>query len=194
MFRRIVVRPRIWRVLVLCFAVLLCSCQSESFRTTPRVTVTGARLLDYGVYRRSKVTFVPAPETSEGRSAIFGDAKLLKRTHRIHARVGTVFGFDYVLAGTPSGAAVDVAVELIHPPIRNPTTGRTLTTDRCIFHVTVGAPEYTDVQLDARWNVVPGRWTFRVIRDSRVLLEKSFDVITSRPNQTLQPTAGRSDT
>ena len=178
MFRRIGVRLSIWRVSVLDFAVLLCNCQSESFRITPRVTVTGARLLDDGVYRRSKVTFVPAPETSQRRSAIFGDAKLLKRTHRIHARAGTVFGFDYMLAGTPSGAAVDVAVEPIHPPIRNPTTGKTLITDPCIFHATVGAPEYTDVQLDACWSVVPERWTFRVIRDSRALLEKSFDVIT----------------
>jgi len=181
------------RVLLLCFVVLLCSCQSAPFRTTPRVTITGGRVLDYGIYRRSKATFVPAPETSEGRSAMFGEAKLLKRTDRIHARVGTVFGFDYMLTGIPSGAAVDVVVELTHPPIRNPNTRKTVAIERCVFHITVGAPEYTDVQMDADWNVVPGRWTLRVIHGSRVLLEKTFYVITSRPNQALQPTAGRSE-
>jgi hypothetical protein len=165
---------------VLCCAALLCGCQSESFPGTQRVTITGGRLLDYGIYRRSKTTFVPAPKTSEGRSAIFAEAKLLKRTDKIHARVGIVFGFDYMLAGTPSGAAVDVIVEVAHPPIRNPNTGKTVAIDRCVFDNTIGAPEYTDVQLDAGWNVVPGRWTIRVIHDSRVLLEKSFDVITSR--------------
>jgi hypothetical protein len=168
------------RVLPLCFVVLLCSCQSSPFRTTPRVTITGGRVLDYGIYRRSKVTFVPAPKTSEGRSALFAEAKLLKRTDKIHARVGTVFGLDYMLTGTPAGGAADVIVELAHPPIRNPNTGRTVATERCVFHVTVGAPEYTDVQLDAAWNVVPGRWTLRIIHDSRVLVEKTFDVITRK--------------
>jgi hypothetical protein len=84
-------------------------------------------------------------------------------------------------------------VETVHPPITNPNTGRTVAVERGTYHVLVGDPMYNDVRLDEAWNVVPGRWTFIVLYESRVLLQKSFDVHvdTLRPNQSLEPTTGR---
>jgi len=103
------------RVLLLCCGAWLCGCESYPLSTTPHATVTGARLLNYGVYRRSTTHFVPGPNTSEGRIAMFDEAKLLKRTDKIRARVNTVFGIQYMLVGTPTGAAADLVLEVVHP-------------------------------------------------------------------------------
>jgi hypothetical protein len=80
--------------------------------------------------------------------------------------------------GLPSNAGVDVVLELAHPPIRNPHTGKTVAVERGVYHVLTGVPTYNDVRLDEAWNVVPGLWTFRVVYQSRTLLQKTFHVVS----------------
>ena len=166
----VLVRPMLQRLIVLSCSAVLCACEAT------RPTITGAQLIRYGVYRNDTIGYRKGPETSEGRIAVIGDTKLLKQTDRIHAKVNTTFGIEYTVTGTPAEADVDVVLEVIHPPIRNPHTGRTVAVEHGIYHVLTGVPYYNDVRLDAAWNVVPGPWTLRVVYQSRVLLEKTFHV------------------
>jgi hypothetical protein len=158
-------------VVAACCAAILCGCQ-----TTP--AITGAKLLRYGVYRNNIIGYRTGPQTSEGRIAVIGDRTLLKPTDRVRATVNTTFGIEYTVTGFPSNADADVVVELRHPPIHNPHTGRTVAVERDPHHVLTGLPTYDDVTLDERWNLVPGDWTFRVLHGSQVLLEKTFHVVT----------------
>jgi Domain of unknown function (DUF3859) len=163
-------------LILLCCGAVLCACQSSPLGVPIRPTITGAKLIRYGVYRNETIGYRKGPSTSEGRIAVIGDWKLLQRTDKIHAKVNTTFGIEYTVTGTPANADLDVAVETVHPPIRNPDSGRTGTVERGAYHVLVGVPTYNDIRLDEAWNVVPGRWTFRVIYGSRVILEKTFHV------------------
>jgi Domain of unknown function (DUF3859) len=178
------------RIGLLCCGAILCSCQSSS-------TITGATLVQYGLYRNDTIAYRQGPETSEGRFAVIGDTTLLKRTNTVHAKVNTTFGIEYTVTGAPANADVDVVLEVIHPPIKNPYTGKTVDVERGTYHVLIDVPYYNDIRLDEAWNVVPGRWTLRVLYQSRVLLEKTFHVVVDTPNgsnQSPDPTAGRSDT
>jgi hypothetical protein len=159
------------RFIVVCCVAVLCACQAAP-------VVTGAKLIRYGVYRNDTIGYRAGPQTSEGRIAVIGDRTLLTPTDRVRATVNTTFGIEYTVTGFPSNAEADVFVELLHPPIHNPHTGRTVAVERDPHHVLTGVPTYDDVRLDERWNVVPGNWTFRVLRGSRVLLEKTFHVVT----------------
>jgi hypothetical protein len=159
------------RFITACCAAILCGCQ-----TAP--VVTGAQLIRYGVYRNETIWYTAGPQTSEGRIAVIGGKTLLRPTDTVRAKVNTTFGIEYTVTGFPSNADAAVVVELLHPPIYNPHTGRTVSVERDPHHVLTGVPTYDDVRLDERWNVVPGDWTFRVLRGSRVLLEKTFHVVT----------------
>jgi hypothetical protein len=175
------VRPMLQRVILLSCGAVLCACQSPPVGAATCPTITGAKLIRYGVYRNETIAYRKGPETSEGRIAIIGDTKLLQRTDRIHAKVNTTFGIEYTVTGMPTNADVDVVLEVVHPPITNPHTGRTVAVERGTYHVLTGVPYYNDVRLDEEWNVVPGLWTLKIVYQSRVLLEKTFHVEVDTP-------------
>jgi hypothetical protein len=144
------------------------------------VTVTGARLTEYGLYRRTSFYFEKAAKTPEGRLARVNEAKLLKKTRIIRAAKNVTFGIRFTVTGAPQNASTEVVVKLFHPKIVNPNTGAASVEDRCTGIVSIGEPTYTDVNLDLPWDLVPGKWTFHVIHGSRVLLDVPFELTAAR--------------
>ena len=168
--------------LALCAIVLLTLWRGTDHKVfaSESLNITGATLNAYGVYRRQGVKFQNAPETTAGRTASVSETYLLQKTDTINATVDTTFGIEYTITGDPPNAEAQGEVELVHPEIVNPSTGKTSTVDRTKFRALIGVPTFNDVNLDQPWNVIAGKWTFRLIYQSRVLLEKSFDVKPAR--------------
>jgi hypothetical protein len=152
----------------------------DSLLARPNVTVTGAKLTEYGVYRRTSFYFEKAAKTPEGRIARVNEAKLLRKTRVIRAAMNVTFGIRFTVTGAPQNASVDLVVKLLHPKIVNPNTSATSVEDQCRQGASIGEPTYTDVNLDLPWDLVPGKWTFRVMYKSRVLLEVPFELKAAR--------------
>jgi hypothetical protein len=159
--------------------LLLAFANSYSF-AAERPNVTGAELKEFGVYRHYGLKFETPPHTRERHYAEMREQQLLKKGDMIAATLGTTFGITYTLTGTPPKAGVKVVIEVVHPPTVNPKTGKTSTLEKAVFQESIGAPAYCDMQLDTPESVAAGQWTFRVIYESKVLLEKSFQVAEAR--------------
>lgn len=142
--------------------------------------VTGAELNEFGVYRRYGLRFETPPHTKERHYTEMREPTLLKKGDVIPAALGTTFGIRYTITGEPEKTDVNVVIEVAHPPTVDSKTGKKSTLEKATFKESIGAPAYTDMLLDMPQSVVAGKWTFRVINDSKVLLEKSFEVTEAR--------------
>jgi hypothetical protein len=167
------------RVRPIVIFVLLVAPYDRALATEP-VTVTGAELVEYGVYRTRGLKFEMPPNTKARHFAEVPDIKVYKKTDVISAALGTTFGITYTITGTPPKAEVNGVVEVVHPPTPDPKTGKTSTVSKGKFQASIGVATYSDINLDQPQDVVSGQWTFRVIYNSKVLLEKSFQVNEAR--------------
>lgn len=164
------------RLVLLILSATLC----DRIFAAEAVNVTGAELVECGVYRTRGLKFAMPPNTKARHFAEVPDIKVYKKTDVISAALGTTFGITYTITGTPPKAEVNGVVEVVHPPTTNSKTGKTSTVEKGKFQASIGVSTYSDINLDQPGSVVPGQWTFRLIYESKVLLEKSFQVTEAR--------------
>jgi hypothetical protein len=107
-------------IILLILSAIPCQC---IFSAQP-VTVTGAELVEFGVYRRYGLKFEIPPHIQQRRFTEARELKLIKQGDVIPAALGTAFGITYILDGTPPNAEVEVEFEVLHPPTLDRKTGR----------------------------------------------------------------------
>jgi len=140
------------------------------------LTIDAARLTAYGVFEEKSDIQISAPLTVAGYTKRSASEKLVKETDVIEARIGTEFGIDYVLDGKPVGTPVKLFIRLQRPAITNPGTGKTTTVDENLTTAVTTIRQHNGFAFDHEWEIVPGKWTFQIFHDSKLLLERSFDV------------------
>ncbi len=154
---------------------LLLGCKSPH----PAQSVQG-QVLRWGIWQTSGDPIrVPAqdPQSARGRHLTYRPV-LLAQTNQIPATRGVRFGFEFELTGLPPGPAQFTFV-ITHPPIREPD-GSVVT--RSEFpHPTVIPEEGFVVEaiafgFDHDYELVPGKWTMEIWRDSRKVVERTFEV------------------
>ena len=97
----------------------------------------------------------------------------------IRGEVGTEFGIEFRVDGTPAGESVTLYLTLSFPPsgIRNPNTGELMRTARIAFpNMKIGDLSVLGYGFDNAWEIVPGGWTMQVWYQDRMLVEKSFTI------------------
>jgi hypothetical protein len=140
------------------------------------LTIDETRLTAYGIFEEKSEGNVAAPLTAAGYVSRVTSEKLLKKTDVVEARIGTTFGIDYVLDGRPVGERVKLFIRLQRPAITNPATGETSTMDENVTPAWISMHKHDGFSFDHPWELVPGKWTFQVFHDSKLLLEKTFEV------------------
>src|ERR1043165_2176042 len=166
-------------LLNLLFLLILLPLSSQGASSVEPIQVTGAELLEFGAVRHYGLGFSAPPHTKERHYEVVAGFKLLKAGDVIPAALGTAFGIHYVVTGSPQKSEVELQVEVIHPPTKS-KNGKTSTHEQTKQTESIGEPTYSDLYLDVPSSVVPGQWTFRVSYQSKVLLEKSFQVVEAR--------------
>jgi len=146
----------------------------------PVTKVTGAKVLDYGVFsstvtKREKLTTV-----ADGIRDAAKDFKLLRRGARVEAELGTGFGLRYVLAGAPKGAAVLVDVVVRHPEMVNPDTQLPMTHSTAQYERRIGAVEHTVWSFDTPAGLVPGEYVIEILHQGRSLARQAFQVTVKK--------------
>jgi hypothetical protein len=144
-------------------------------------------VVDWGVINPEVVKEAPAVDTATGHVFIISHRQLL-RTDTIKACPGMNFGLRYVAKSGLTPGPGGVTVELRHPPFAFPGgNGRTLDSWRAYI---AGVP------LDVGWlferdrEIVPGRWTFRLLADGKEIGAKSFQVEKAAYCRSLESRSG----
>ncbi|MGH8046656.1 MAG: DUF3859 domain-containing protein [Chthoniobacterales bacterium] len=140
------------------------------------LTIDETRLTAYGTFEEKSADNVRSPLTAAGYTIRNSDEKLLKTTAVIEAKVGTSFGIDYILYGRPVGRQLNLFIRLRRPAITNPATGETTTVDENVTPAWISLQKHDGFRFEYPWELVPGKWTFQVFHDSKLLLEKEFEV------------------
>ncbi len=122
--------------------------------------VVGIQILDYGIYDQVRD----------------GNPMLVRETATVRARLGTAFGFRYLVTGNEDTDMVYLKFRDSLPVLRNPQ-GEVYNQVEYISGVEMGVAQVCAFTFDEPWELVPGEWTFSILRGRRLLAEKTFNVV-----------------
>ena len=165
-------RTPLWTFRVLAPLLIL-----AAFAAAPVARASQVEIKDYGFYDLSVDGSVPAPEDVSGSRNIVSNIRLQRQTDEIDAQLGRSFGFRFRIAD-PSLVGRTLTLRTIFPPLSNPETKRTMSTQDRNFTVgSTGDVLYDGYRFDYDWEMAEGIWTFQILDGSRVIAEKKFKVI-----------------
>jgi hypothetical protein len=141
-----------------------------------RVSVTGAEVTEAGIYSARVVKKTVEPGVASGTNEWLETFTLVQATTNVPARIGTRFGFRYIIHGTPSNAPIILKMVGEHPPYKNPKTGKTQTRDEYELQSWAGQT-YTSYLFEEEWELIPGKFKFEVWHKDKKLCEQSFTVV-----------------
>ena len=139
--------------------------------------VQGAELVGYGVFESRKVG-----NTIYGASTIPQDmvanVSFTDFTTEIPAKLGTEFGFQYIINSQPKGGLINVTYVIRFPEpglVRN--SGKVYKDVQYSDRITIGEKTLHGYGFDRPWEMVPGEWVFEVWHKKARLLRKTFTVL-----------------
>src|SRR5438552_16236945 len=150
-------------------------------RASVAANVTGAEILQYGVFEKIRSV---GPRKDEG--SVTGqvdqviEVRLKERTTTVLAALGTSFGIMIKVTGDPPGELIDCSIRWIHPMLTNPSSGKSTERNEIRSQKPIGQPRPTGYTFHNAWELVPGKWTVQLIYKSKVLAEKTFNVVPAR--------------
>jgi hypothetical protein len=143
-------------------------------------SVTGARMLWYGVYQAGSTTTIEDKASPTGRRTVSSGIVPPKvSSDRIPAILNTRFGFGYVLMGSPANAVAKMRHVRNFPAggIVNPKTGQRYFKEQVELNLGVSQKDlFIGYLFEENFTLVPGVWHFEVWNGNRKLLEKRFTV------------------
>lgn len=151
--------------------VALCACDA------PVKTPQSVQLLEFGTFKKlASHDDVRAPGAIAGARHAVSKVELLECTTNIPARVGTSFGFRVMMPGKPSGNVVPCTAKCLHPRLTDPSSGHSSEVEEWDTSGLAGEEGYTGYTFDNDWELVPGPWTIQVFVNSKLMIEKIFNV------------------
>jgi hypothetical protein len=150
-------------------------------RQIPPTTVTGAELIDYGIYELKPTGEKrSAPKLASGSWTVTSNPRLVKKTDVIPERLGVSFGVRYRLKGAPEGDLVEITVEVINPPgVLNTRTGKPVPVEQHNVTIAMGKLDYRGIGFETPADLIPGEYKLRIKVGSKVVLEKAFQVVAA---------------
>jgi hypothetical protein len=95
------------------------------------------------------------------------------------AKIGTRFGIQVLVHGEKKGHVLhDLTTRVTHPPITNPATKKTSTTDEWQSPMNIEIPRFAGWQFEDTWELIPGKWKIEIMHKGESLVSKEFTVET----------------
>ena len=134
-----------------------------------------AKIVDYGIYSVSTEGKSTDESVAGGLVSTTGK-RLIEETTQLEAKIGTSFGFRYLLSGPDYGA--DVQIKVIHPsPITDPNTGKVFSRSEWGQWVPTDSVNWnTGWLFENDWEIVEGKWSIQLYLDDTKLLEQEFQI------------------
>jgi hypothetical protein len=149
--------------------------------TEKSATVTGITVTNAGAFTGDS-TSAPAHAGQQSPTNTVGSETnwhFVSTGADVAGKVGTQFGVEFRIDGTPPGDGVTLYLVLMFPPqgMRNPNTGDRFRTARIAFpNMKIGALSVLGYGFDNDWEIVPGVWTEQIWYQNRMLAERTFTV------------------
>jgi hypothetical protein len=164
----------------------LAAAVSAAAAQTPTVpdkppAVTGVTITNAGTFV-GEATSAPAQAGQQSPTGTVGTEvswHFASGSADVAGKVGTQFGIEFRIDGTPPGDGVTLYLALTFPPqgIRNPNTGNMLHAAKIAFpNLKIGALSVLGYGFDNAWEIVPGVWTEQIWYQDRMLAERTFTV------------------
>lgn len=142
--------------------------------------VTGAEILQYGVFEKVRSVGPRKDEGSvTGQVDQVPEVRLVEQTTTVLAKLGTNFGVILKVTGDSPGEFVNCSIRWIHPPLTNPNSGKTTERNEIRTQQMIDRAQPTGYTFENAWEMVAGKWTVQLIYGSKVLVEKTFDVVVA---------------
>lgn len=148
----------------------------------PSASVSGVTVTNVGTYTAKSVS-APGRAGQFSPTGTIGTASnwhFVSNTTEVSGQVGTQFGIEFRIDGSPVGDGVTLHLVLNFPPqgLRNPNTGDMMHTVKIAFpNLKIGALCLLGYGFDNSWEIVPGVWTEQIWYQDRMLAERTFTVI-----------------
>ncbi len=139
--------------------------------------VTGAEIVEYGIYEPVSVGSRKEPGVLTGQVKEVPLVKFKERTTIIPAKLGTSFGITVKLIGSPAGEKVNCWIRWIRPTLTNLETKQSSERSEFPSRRPIGEVTPTGFTFEHPWELVPGRWTVQVFWDWKLVAEKTFTVM-----------------
>ena len=142
------------------------------------MTVTDVEIIDYGIMSAKVAKTIKDQTLVQGAHHSMLAGKFKKRTTEIPAQKGLKFGITYLIKGYPIGSKVKVDFTVLYPQpgLTNPATGKTDNQSMLQLVKKIGRITATGYVFNQKWEMVPGKWTFQIWIEGRLLAEKNFNV------------------
>ena len=135
-----------------------------------------AKIVDFGIYAGGLTEIASdAPRTTTGRITQHRDSILWEETTRVPARLGTIFGFKYILEGGFREQPLPLRYVWTTPGI-TPPGKKAQFQEEFEWGCTPGSQGGHLLRFEEQWELVPGAWTLSVLHGDRVLAQKAFTV------------------
>ena len=147
----------------------------------PAATVSGVTVVNVGTYTAKSIS-APSRAGQLSPTSTIGTASnwhFVSNGTEVPGQVGTQFGIEFRIDGSPVGDAVTLHLVLNFPPqgLRNPNTGDMMHTAKIAFpNLKIGALCLLGYGFDNAWEIVPGVWTEQIWYQDRMLAERTFTV------------------
>jgi hypothetical protein len=147
----------------------------------PSATITGVTVTHAGTYPGETTSkLAQAGQQSPTRTVgTVGDWHFVADSTDVPGKVGTQFGMEFRIDGTPADQVVTLHLAVTFPPpgMRNPNTGETMATTTVAFpNMKIGALCLIGYGFDNAWEIVPGEWKMQILYHDRALAERTFTV------------------
>jgi len=137
--------------------------------------VVDVEILNFGIYKADFIKKEDAAGAAAGYKNIVRNVALIEQTTNIPARVGTRFGFEYVIKGSPAGSTIDLTYKYLHPRMSNPKTNQAFTSQEIVSkNREIGRAATITYTFDYEWEAVVGEWTVQIFYAGKKLAEKNF--------------------
>jgi len=148
-------------------------------KTTP--SERRVEIVDYGIYTAEVVREEMKGASPSGKTNYISDIKLLRKTDRVPAVIGTRFGMRFVVRGGAGNEVVPLKAKILYPGLRPPGSEEPLYSTEDDIYVPAGEVSFEGILLEFDWGLVPGKWTFQIFHGDRLMAEKSFEVFRPEP-------------
>ena len=131
----------------------------------------------YGVITNYGIFEIPSTRIENGTEKILYKQRILKKnTNEIPAKIGTRFGFNYVIAGEPDGEDVSLKKIIKYPKPGLIFNNKTIMEDTFNIDVKLNEINYSGFIFEYKEELIPGIWTIEYFHKERRILQKEFDV------------------
>ena len=133
------------------------------------------REIDFGLYQGKVVYNEKQKESPSGNHILSDDFKLIKKTDTIPCVLGQSFGIQYVLE---SNKTIDLPVRQIwiFPTEIKNEKGETFKELNYIINRWTNDSINSNYVFEKEWELVKGKWIFKMYYKDKLLIEKTFIV------------------